>query len=370
MDFQAKNFPANYSNEVLNVFEALSMTKLKDLQIVGSSSVRSQLYAGDFDAMEKVKDEGVAEKLKDIIKKLRSIPDCYINDIKIGEIPEWNVFRRSARIENGKVLDFNIKDSQSRVDQLRRDNIISAKEATEANQLLDKATTPMGFLEAKKEIRFHILRWKPNNILDGFLEYRGHKITLEDAIHSGGLIKIDIVYNNAGRFTDFSVIYNVYKGKKLITLPPPNIVASLLEDVTYYEETDPFKAIKRLFALAKATRSEDKAALLVPILNSDLGRLYQIINDLKVLLNLITINVPSIAEIKRQIDEIRSRMGNIYQLKDFLSNEHSIIGEINSLLKSPVASIQGKLERLINRLKVILDRDTRKELNKVLKKVK
>jgi hypothetical protein len=188
---------------------------------------------------------------------------------------------------------------------------------------------------------------------------------LEGAIHSGGLVKIDIIYNNNDRFTDISVIYNIYKGKKLITQKPPNIVNSLREDVAYYAVKDPFKALKRLFALAKASKADDKAQMLVPILNSDLGRLYQIINDLKVLLELLEVHPSSITQIKPQIDEMKSRMGNIYQLKDFLSNEHSIIGEIQSLLKSPVKTMRGKLEALIERLKVILNRDTSKKIERL-----
>jgi hypothetical protein len=44
-----KAFPDNYSQEVLKVFEALSMTDLKKFFLVGSASLRSQQYSADFD---------------------------------------------------------------------------------------------------------------------------------------------------------------------------------------------------------------------------------------------------------------------------------------------------------------------------------
>ena len=70
-----------------------------------------------------------------------------------------------------------------------------------------------------------------------------------------------------------------------------------------------------------------------------------------------------------QIDETKARMGNIYKLKDFLSQEHSIIGEIESLLKSPKKEVQRKLVALNDRLKVILNRDTLKMYDDIEKKV-
>ena len=369
MDFATKGYPDNYSVDVLKVINALSIGK--ELTIVGSSAIRSQLYAGDYDIMEKVEAKGFEEKLKGVIKALRAIPECYLGDIKIGEVPEWNVFLPSARYEDGKVLDFNVTQSKAKVAELLKQNVISGKEAKEAGMLLDDVSDPISFLTARKEIRFHILRWRPIDVLNGFLDFRHHKFTLEQAVHSGGLIKIDAICNIKDRFTEFSVIYNVYDGKKLITKRPTNIVSSLREDVIFYSETDPFKSLKRFFALAKYERAEKAAEILVPILNSDLGRLYQIINDMKVLDSVLLSKPSAHAEnsVRSQIDEVKARMGNIYKLKDFLSNEHAIIGEIEALLKSPKSVIERKLVHIIDKLQVILDRDTRKQFDVVEKQV-
>lgn len=356
------------------MLSAMSMTGLKKLLLVGSSSVRSQIYAGDFDAIEKVRLTSaaeIAENLRDIVKRLRVMPETFIGDIKCGEEPSWSVFRRSARVEDGKVKDFSVQESKTRVDELRSRNIISPKEAKEALELLGDADSALEFLDARKSIKFSTLRWKPADILQGFLEYRGHRFELTDAIESGGMLKLDVIANIQDRFTEFSVIYDLVdkKGKRLTNVPA-NVVRSLQEDILYYNDADPFKAVKRMFALAKAENKPKVAALLVPILNSDLGRLYQIVGDMKTLLGLLERPVKPLKEIKKQLDDMRERFGNIYMLRDFLRNEHEIVGWIETILKSPPSAMDDKLEMLIGKLQVILNESTVRIVGELGKKLK
>lgn len=370
-----KKFQDNYSLPTLEVLDAMSMTGMKTMKIEGSSSIRSQLYAGDFDGSEIVKAksvEDVAERLRTIVKKLRSTPNTAIGDIKIGEIPEWNVFRPSARVEDGKILDFNIKESQSKVDALREAKVITSQEAKDYNELLDDAKDEWGFLHAKKSIRHHILRWTPREILEGAKFIRGDGVMkLEDAIASGGMIKVDATANIHDRFVEFSVIYNIDVNGKRITLTPPPIVSSLLEDMLYYEKTNPFKALKRLFSLAKHFKEYSVLEKLVPVLNGDLGRLYQIVGDLKILASLLenrTRPTKQVQQIRLEIDEVRQRLGNIYQLKDLLKAEHGLIGAIYTLLKTPIPKLHAKLEAFIDQLQTLLDENTKKEVGGLLKK--
>jgi len=372
MDLVAsKSFPANYSRSVLKVLEAASMTGLKHLQVVGSSSIRSQQYSADYDTVEKVPVRGpkeVVESLQSIIKRLRVLPDCYIGDIKCGEVAEWDPFTEEARVnmDNDKIEGFNIKKSQSVIDSLKASNVISPQEAAGANRLLDKATTPMGFLEAKKAIRYHILRWKPYQILEGQQKYRGHVFSLEDAVMSKGLIKLDLISNIDNRFTEFSIIYNLFKDGQLITKRPMNIINSLKEDVYYFSRTNPFKGMKRMFALAKAQKNEAEIKHLVPILNSDLGRLYQIIGDLTVIHDLLERPDRPLKEIRYQLDEMKARMGNLYQLRDFLKEEHDILGNMEAALKK--TDPKADIYRLMVILQSILTDSTRKLMKETGKK--
>jgi len=218
-----KAFPQNYSMQVVDILKALSMTSFKHMELVGSSAIRSQLYSADFDCTEKVNASSVLEvasMLRDVIKRLRGI--CFINDIKIGEVPEWDV-----------MSNFTIQGAKTKVDVLREKNIINEGEARSAIALIEKANTPFGLIRAKKSIRWHILRWKPNQILDGVLHYRGHTFTLEEAILTGGMVKIDISANINNRFTEFSCIYDIRIKGKPLTHKRESSIQSLKEDIVY-----------------------------------------------------------------------------------------------------------------------------------------
>jgi hypothetical protein len=83
-----KHYPLNYPKDVLNIINTMSYSKGKEVNIVGSMSLSSQLYAGDYDLNEFV-DGGTVKQyvrgLQTIIKFLMNTPDCYIGDIKAGE---------------------------------------------------------------------------------------------------------------------------------------------------------------------------------------------------------------------------------------------------------------------------------------------
>ena len=357
-----KVFPTHYPSDAVQLLDALSMTNGKGLLIVGSSSLRSQLYAGDIDAMERVKvksSKEFATKLQDVVKRVRDVPSTYIVEVKCGEIPEWNVFRPTARVEDCKIHDFNPLESQTIVDSLLAERRISKQEATEAIELLKKATTIHGFLEARKSIRFHILRWSVPEILEGAMEYRGAVVRLEDAIESGGLTKIDTISAVRGVYTEISMLYELFIGRKKVSGPPDNVIGSLQEDILFYNKTNAFKALKRLFAIARFNKESKLLSQLVPILNSDLGRLNQIVGDVGTLLSLMERPSPPLARIRLHIRDLQARLGSLYQFKDLLQSESQLTGHLEAILKtSSQAQFVSRLELFEEQAKKLLHRLT------------
>ena len=59
-----KKYPADYSDDVLTVIRAMSFTKGKKVKLVGSYTLRNQIYAGDVDALELVPIKSVGECVK------------------------------------------------------------------------------------------------------------------------------------------------------------------------------------------------------------------------------------------------------------------------------------------------------------------
>lgn len=339
-----KVYPLNYPTDAIKVLDTMSFTDGKHIKLVGSMSLRSQQYAGDYDAFESVPPMSVSSlthRFKQIVKDLRGLPNTYVGDIKCGVIDEWDVI--------GDPRTRDITKSRAKLDVLVRDNVITPNERDEAVKSL-KGKFP------EKEIKFHVLRWRPEEIERGFQEYRGRRVTLEDAIQTDGLCKIDVVsLVQNSRYTDFSCVYEFhYPDGKVMNNVDYDIAWSLRRDIAYYSSKGQWvKVMKRQFALAKFLHKEKTLKYLHPILTGDLGRLYQIVSDLGTMITLLENKKGDTKMMRYEIDQMIGRLSNIYSLPTYLKAEYDVLGTIKSALKSPsllpqVIRLNDTLEMLMN----------------------
>jgi hypothetical protein len=366
---QTKEYPRDYPSDAVNILDTMSMDK--GLFLVGSMSLRSQQYAGDYDGYEVVEKKGkvstvlseLRQKFQSIIKELRSMPNVFIGDIKAGVIEEWRVFPQSARIHNDKIEGYNAVAFRKKVDILLSKKVITEQEAKEAHSLLKDKPTQCDFLLAKQTIKFQVLRWTVSEVLSNQKPLRdGRMITLEEAFHTNGITKLDVMaLVQQNRFTDFSVIYEFRCNGKVLNPEPIQIKNSLEESlIAYLCEGNYFKALKRLFALAKYHNHLPMVSHLTPILNSDLGRLYLIVGDIDTLLQMMEIHkkVPY-SIIRYEIDQFIARLSNIYSIDSYLRKDDKIIGEIRTIARLPDHQIKPRLERLREELNAILQKSSK-----------
>ena len=278
MEALRKQYPENYPNDALSLLNTMAFDKGKGVMLLGSMSIRSALYAGDYDAYQVIKRsgkkedilKGLAKEFQQIIKAVESTPNTSIGDIKSGSIEEWRVMPK-------RYEDYKSEQCKIKIDSLLREQIISPKEAKEAIALLKPTLSHLEFIVAKKEIRYNIIRWAPSEVAKGQKTLRnGATYTLEEAFDSPTITKLDtigFVQNN--KYTEFSIIYEFEANATVLNPDTFNIKTSLEEDILYFSNTgQPFKSLKREFALAKFENKTDLLKKLVPILNSDLGRIY------------------------------------------------------------------------------------------------
>jgi hypothetical protein len=363
-----KTFPANYSDDTASILRAMAFGP--NLKVLGSMGIRSQQYAGDFDGYEVVELKGrtlpvalaaAKRKFQSIVGDLKKKENTFVGDIKAGAIPEWRVIPLSAYLDDGVIRNFDVDKAEEKVDELEEAKIITAEEAKETRALLKKPITPSKFLEAKNNIKFHIVRWTPAEIARGSKRLRdGRTFSLEEAFTSPGITKLDVIsWVEGNRFTDFSVIYQFrYKGK-VLNEEPIQVKKSLKENIVGLQlEGDLFKSLKRMFALAKLEGNKELLAELTPVLNSDLGRLYHIIGDLRTLKTLLEEHDPEAEEVRFEIDQFKRRLSNIYTLKDYLRKEPAILQVIHKALNTPLQRLPPILDSLAETLNRILQRAT------------
>lgn len=373
-----KRFPLNYPLDVLNVINAMS-NSTSGLTIAGSMALKAQLYAGDFDMYEIVKLEGssIAEAcrkaslvIQKCVKELIELPNCYIGDIKAGEVAEWRVI--TGDIIKGKVVGFDYDIAERKLLELVKSGVIDREEANEAQKVMKRNPTPYQWLVMEKTVRPQIVRWSVEDVLEGCVRLRdGRRYYLVDAVQAPTIVKIDavaLVQNS--RFTDFSNIYSFrWKSHTLneVRIDPEHELKKNI--LLLLGDGDYFKLGKRIFAVAKMKKNGALIRSLTDVFNGDLGRLYSIISDLGTLQFLLTNErVIPIEKIRFEIDQMRGRLGLILDLDGV--DTPSVLGELIKMTSLPAtadgkARLAEEVERLMSIFTRVLNKGAKEELERL-----
>ena len=370
---RTKKFPEDYPDDALTILKAMSFTDLEGLTMFGSMSLRGQLYSADFDGYEVVEmDEktesealrSLSKAFRYIIRDLMRMKDVYIGDIKAGMVKDWQVVPDNIKIEDGKVKDYNPIRSRMRLDTLLSKGIIDESEHSKWKRLIKDKPSIEDILEMKKEIKPHIVRWTPEEVIQGFKELKDNiRFTLEDAFSSPAITKLDVIgLVQNSRYTDFSIIYEFRNKDKVLNVGMSDIEPALKESMyAYYYDKNYFKMAKRMFALAKYKKDNSIIAKLAPMFNTDLGLIYSVMSDIGTLIYLIEHEkmIPY-DRIKYQIDQFKGRLSNIYSLQKWFSEEPFIMERIRflasmgkrqnrkTLFVSALKEIEGHLQKLLS----------------------
>jgi len=197
-----------YDNELEDFFNLISYDR-NNFRILGSYDNRAIFYPADIDIIEKINNSlsSFIKALQNKIKKISTLDNVYIMDIKMGSVKEWEVIDETAYVENGKIYGYNANKSKEKLKDLLNNNIITKEEYNNwYKQLINKPNEEQLQL-IKKEIRPNLLRWFPKDIIKGFINYRGYKITIKDALNTGGLNKFDFVLIKQDKmFVDINIV--------------------------------------------------------------------------------------------------------------------------------------------------------------------
>jgi len=358
----------------MELIETLSMTNLKSIQVVGSMSLRSQQYAGDYDLIETVKGKYSSDNIaidtyvrtfQHIVRALLKRKDCYIGDIKSGEIPEWKVVPDTIK-------HYTYIASIKTLKHLLSTNVVTKTEYDEAFSILKRVPTSEDFIKMKRTIRFNIIRWTPKEVLCGCKKLAdGRTYSLCESFASPSLTKLDIVaYVQNARFTDFSCIYIFEnKGRVLNRVDTGRLDESIQEDILFFaSQGNWFKVAKRMFSTAKFEKNRAVLDKLNELLNGDLGRLYSIVSDGNTILYLLENEdeIP-INKIRYEIDQFRARYANIYTLKSAIKKEPVVLSKILDMERLPNTasgrlSLFKQMSNLVEFFETLLNKNAKQEL--------
>jgi hypothetical protein len=335
-----KKYPADYSNEVLTVIKAMSFTSGKGVKLVGSYTLRNQVYAGDVDALELVPIKSVNECVKrfqDVVKNVVNIPFTYISDIKCGSVEEWRVVPTNAKIVEGKVEGYDSGAILGKVKHLHDTKIISDEQFMVAKRMLKNHVNAVEFLALQKELRYNIIRWSLKDMIAGYkILQDGRKYTLAEGVQSPTISKLDVVsWVSGNHFTDFEMIYEFKLRGHIINKGLRDLDIAIRESVLLMRrEGNYFKMAKRMYALARYYDYKHDLKPLNDLFIGDLGRLYGIYGDANSLKYLIE-NVDDLPKdkIEYEVDQFVGRLSNVV-IPTYLRREATIMSIVNRL-KNP-----------------------------------
>lgn len=345
--------------------DIINLISFDNPNIVGCRSYPDVLYCLDYDLYEVVNMKSINDIVKGfqrIVKSIMKKNDIYIMDIKSGSIENFRVIDNNAYYFDGKLYNYNYEKSKIKIKELLDKKIISQEEYKKWMKLLKPKPNISQWYKIKKEIRPNIVRWKPYEIIQGYKIHRTRKITLEEAVKSPVISKLDVIAYIDNKYVEFSIIYEFRINNKRLNQFIMNYEISLKEDVmTNNINQCYFKAIKRLYSLYyfRKEKHEEQLNKLLTILNSDLGILYTVIGDIKVLIMLLDENKGKFKRMKYIIENFIERLSIITNNK-FVKNEPKILNQLKVIIRSNRKNIKPKLEKIEKILYCILNTETKK----------
>lgn len=299
MDIAYKSFPKDLPVEFEKVIKLISFD-MKNVKIEGTYKIRGLLYYSDVDCFEKV------------VYKPKSKSD----DIE------------DAMNEFTQKFQMMIKNLS------QQPNVYIMKIIASA----DEKDKPM--------------KWTVKNVMDG----RVSDIQLRHVFNQPDMIKVDVTAFINSVYVDFSNTFQFYYGSKLMNKYKLFQKSSLDADIKKYKkEANYFKMAKRIFI-------RDDNLKLIPLFNSDLGAINQVMSNIDTLIAILEdVSHPSFKNIHEEIDGFINRLNVLYNTK-LIRNDKVIEMIKQAETLTGRKQLIRKLKRLYDDLNPIVQIGTKKYL--------
>ena len=379
--------PEAYPRSINNEMKLLRAHPEGEVIPFGSAIYRIQAYPGDVDLLEDYSKccsagDVTARFAKDLQKIVRRVVDTrlhYYSEIKAGVDERYNI--DIGTMKDGR---YTPTDLATKIPPFVKSGLISAEDAniiiSAANDARTSKTSYNDYDIVMYVLRkYYILRWSAAEVLHGKKSLVGGiSITLQDALKENSLIKIDEITIINGRFVEVTNAYFLSyprHNRDIMVNEPHDVYKDLPLDIEklYYSDMwyNPFKALKRAFALARAADNKDNMVYrkilqkLFPFISSNTSLVYQIKSELEAILVVLQTSksIPK-ANIDNQIDSMKFRLSTVIELSTTVVVDLST--DINKITAAPAKILKIPLvEALIKDLKKIINHNTIAYMDKV-----
>lgn len=320
-------------------------------KIIGSLSYRIQKYPSDIDTYEDVhginKQDVLDQFIKGIIKIVRNYldkKDRWFIELKAGKDKRYDI-----DLDKMNVTQFL---------ELLDTYYVNIMEQSDINNLKDSLKQYTGNIHiCEKELiyivfrKYYIIRWSGEDILKGYKDIYDERFYLTDVIYQSGDVNIECISIIDGIFQDISnyfvLTYTDKSGTYAYNLSQntidnfkdyfiSNIMKSIYTLVTscIYDETDYFKASKRIWSLCRYIYNNvnktnhyykfyaETINKLKPLMSSNASNLYQIKSRLTTIVRLLQHynSIYIMNSIKKEVIQLKSELIRISILNEKMIN--------------------------------------------------
>jgi len=352
-----------YKNKINDTIKLISFNNFK-VSILGSASLKSQLYSADYDLTQEIKYKNFETAKKEIIKHFRQIikriarnKNVFFIKFKLGFNDE--LYQEYNTIN--EIKDF-FKKKKKYITKEEYKELMKINDLDELREYTRKLAT---------------LRWKPREIMEGYKIVNGKKKTIEDALDDGAVIKLDILAYIDGEFVDLNNLFELYVGNRQLSIKDSKILSNINKDIIhYYEDKNYIKMLKRIFSIAKIKKDKKIIEKITEILNSGVGRGYEVMSNIDNIYELINaLNENKLNDLRPKIEGyiqiLKDKLGNIYEFDIPLSffKEFDKISNLKNfnLMLSRLLNLQKKLKELINKEALRMIKNNKINYKKYLK---
>jgi hypothetical protein len=207
------------------------------------------------------------------------------------------------------------------------------------------------------------LHWTIKQIL----EEKNNELSLYDACFIKGVIKLDIIGPYDGRYLEMSTFFILKSINEYINVESnyfDYFKKSLLVDIEHYQDSKPFKAIKRVWSLGRITKDIKTLESLKELIKSNIALLSQVNADIETIILLVEHKSKyNLKFVLNELDGFRERLSNILDIKLDFEKINLMIDNIKLLFKftnlnESEKNIIGSLNKLHNYLSLIINKET------------
>lgn len=350
--------------DIVEAVKTVSLNKTLDgVTIAGSMTNTMYPFFSDVDCAQ-VWEYDTLEKavqgLQHTVQRVVHSPNIQFVELKAGIDSRLVLLPPKCWIEHGRVLNWDLKYSLGRLEDMKKDKLLTDAEYTEWREELEHAgekCSPTSWVDVQGIDPWKV-RWTASQVSKNKVPLRQGSMTLQEALASRGLVKLDASFwsESQQRFLDLSIIYTLSVSTTSLAprdTPPP--VLSLKQDAfIQFQERNAIKLAKRVMSLCVYLDKPKQADVVRGIVVSDAGRAAQIVSDCDTLDTVLdSFDVLPASKIKAEIEGIQFRAANVWGLG--LKEKGAVVRACESIADTPLhklglQALRAKLDYIEDQL--------------------